>query len=311
MLSLRFASRCILLLLASLLVGAAHAQRTVNLLHAPTGTERGEASRDALAPLAESFTFDRNLIFFEAMVDGSPGNFILDTGAPTLVMNNRGSAGSGSNYTGYGSGGSVALTDHRVNLFEMGGLTVENYWAIGIDLRGMENRVGQRIDGMVGYELLNDGELRIDYAARSFRLLPSERHPKHLGVAPRAVLKFSMVDHLPVVRFRIKGKRYAFAIDTGAGSNLVDSKAAEGLQLADTGEAMNILGLDGRHVEAAIVSLPTPGEFAEGEETIELVTMDLSHLQEEGHELAGILGSAFLSQFTVGIDYRRRKIYVW
>ena len=39
--------------------------------------------------------------------------------------------------------------------------------------------------------------------------------------------------------------------------------------------------------------------------------MDLSHLHHDGQQLAGILGSAFLSRYTVGIDYRRRKVYLW
>ncbi|WP_198664761.1 pepsin/retropepsin-like aspartic protease family protein [Lewinella sp. IMCC34191] len=287
------------------------AQRTVNLLRASSALERGTVAREDAVPTAESFTFDRNLIFFEAMVDGAPGKFILDTGAPTLVMNTRGQAAAGSNYTGYGSGGEVALSDHRVAQFEMVGRTIENYWAIGLDLRNMERRVGQRIDGMVGYELLNDGELRIDYANRSFRLLPSERSPTHGQATPRAVLRFSLVDHLPIVRIRIEGKRYNFAIDTGAGSNLVDESVARELALEPTGGAMNIQGLDGRAVEASIFSLPTPEEFDGGERDISLVAMDLSHLRENGRELAGILGSAFLSQYTVGIDYRRRRIYIW
>ena len=311
MLSTRCASRVgqlFLLLLAGQLLTA---QRSVNVLRTAYLPEHTAGSREVGLREAETFTFERNLIFFEALVNGQPGNFILDTGAPTLVVNNRGEVTHGSNYEGFGSGGSVELSDHRVDAFQMGGLSIENYWAIGLDLRSMETRVGQRIDGMVGYDLLNDGELRIDYAQRSFRLLPSERRPVHDGAQPRAVLRFSLVDHLPVVRLRINGKRYDFAIDTGAGSNLVDEHVARELQLTGTGEGMNIQGLDGRPVEADLVTLPAPTEFADGREDVHLVTMDLSHLGDNGQRLAGILGSAFLSQYTVGIDYRRRRIYLW
>ena len=262
MLNLRFASRYFIFILPFLLAGqVGNAQRTVNLLSTSSDLIRTSAERAAASAGAEAFVFERNLIFFEALVDGRPGNFILDTGAPTLLVNNRGEAGAGSNYTGYGSGGAVALTDHRVGQFEMSGLSVQNYWAIGVDLRSMEARVGLPIDGMVGYDLLNDGELRIDYSARSFRLLPSQRRPVHEAVAPRAVLKFSLVDHLPVVRIRINGKRYDFAIDTGAGSNLVDANIAKKLELSPTGEAMDIQGLDGRSVEAPLLTLPSPDEF--------------------------------------------------
>ena len=311
MLNLRCASRVFYLLLLLLAGQQLCAQRSVSVLRAATLPEHAAGNREVALREAENFTFDRNLIFFEARVNGEPGNFILDTGAPTLVMNNRGEATAGSNYQGFGSGGSVELSDHRVEVFEMSGLSLENYWAIGLDLRGMESRTGQRIDGMVGYDLLNDGELRIDYSDRSFRLLPSERRPLHDGAQPRAVLRFSLIDHLPVVRLRINGRRYDFAIDTGAGSNLVDEKVARELKLPTTGEGMNILGLDGRAVDADLVTLAAPAEFAGGAEDINLVTMDLSHLDDQNGRLAGILGSAFLSQYTIGIDYRRRRIYVW
>ena len=307
----RYASRASQLLLLLLAGQLLYAQRSVNVLRTAYLPEHAAGSREVALREAENFTFDRNLIFFEALVNGEPGTFILDTGAPTLVVNNRGEATHGSNYEGFGSGGSVELSDHRVEAFEMSGLSIQNYWAIGLDLRSMESRTGQRIDGMVGYDLLNDGELRIDYASRSFRLLPSERRPAHQGVEPRAVLRFSLVDHLPVVRLRINGKRYDFAIDTGAGSNLVDEHVAAELDLTATGEGMNIQGLDGRSVDADLVTLALPAEFAGGRDDIHLVTMDLSHLGDNGQRLAGILGSAFLSQYTIGIDYRRRRIYVW
>ncbi|MEM6771470.1 MAG: hypothetical protein AAF597_12885, partial [Bacteroidota bacterium] len=42
------------------------------------------------------------------------------------------------------------------------------------------------------------------------------------------------------------------------------------------------------------------------------VAMDLSHLQSPHDlQLAGILGSAFMDRYVVGIDYRRQKLYLW
>ena len=292
---------------------AAYGQRSVSLLHAPDQPVRAAGERDLPLTAPSTFTFDRNLIFFEASVNGAPGNFILDTGAPTLVVNNRGVAETGGNYTGYGSGGAVQCSDYRVEDFQMTGRTVRNYWAIGLDLRGMEDRTGRTIDGMVGYDLLNDGELRIDYRARSFRLLPSARHPEHEDRAPRAVLKFSLVDHLPVIRLRINGKRYDFAIDTGAGVNLVDVNLDGILPMLRTANQMNIQGLDGQSLDVDLYTLQLPQVPPSGTAPapVEFVATDLQHLQENGQRIAGILGSAFLSRYTVGIDYRRRRIYFW
>ena len=309
-----FARRAIGILCTSLVVGVpVVAQRSVNLLHAPDQPVRAVADRDLPVAAPAAFTFERNLIFFEASVNGESGNFILDTGAPTLVVNNRGRTDGGGNYTGYGSGGTVTCTDYRVEDFRMTGRTVRNYWAIGLDLRGMEDRTGRVIDGMVGYDLLNDGELRIDYAARSFRLLPSSRKPLHDSREPLAVLKFSLVDHLPVIRLRINGKRYNFAIDTGAGVNLVDDDLITELPLSLTADQMNIQGLDGQALTVDLYTLLLMQLPPSGTEPapVDFVATELQHLQENGQQIAGILGSAFLSRYTVGIDYRRRRIYLW
>ena len=306
----RFAFR--LLAVVALLWGLAlPGQRTVNVLRAPVA-DRGTRVADAPADAAAAdFTFERNLIFFEAEVDGRTGHFILDTGAPSLVMNTRGAETTGSSYTGLGSGGQVSLTDQRIGTFAMPGRQLENFWALGIDLRDMEARTERRIDGFVGYDLVNAGELRIDYGRRNFQLLPSARRPQHAGAAPRAVLRFTLVDHLPVVQVKIGGKRYRFAIDTGAGLNLLADWAAEALPTVAGERSVNVQGLDGTPMDYPCVSVDNPAALGGGER-LELVRADLSHLQDPGKvQLAGILGSSFLSRYVVGIDYRRQKVYLW
>ena len=268
---------------------------------------------DRLASPVQAFTFARNLIFFEALVDGRPGKFILDTGAPSLIVNDRGQGDHRGNYTGLGAGGEVQLSDHRVDRFEMGGRKVENYWAIGLDLRDFEARTAQQIDGFVGYDLLNWGELRIDYQHETFQLLRSTRRPTHSELSPRAVLKFFLLDHLPVVQLQLNGRAYYFALDTGAGANLLDADLLPEVGAVTTQRGMNIQGLDGTPANCPVVAVAVPpGLPVTTRSAVEFVAMDVAHLQREGGvQLAGILGSAFLSQYTVGIDYRRRKVYLW
>jgi hypothetical protein len=300
-----------LLILMATTVG--YGQRSVGLLRTGIEPLPTVAVRLPEAGISERFTLARNLIFFRASVDGHSGSYILDTGAPSLILNDRGRADlPESDLEGIGAGGRVRLTDHHVKRFEMGGRAVRDYRAVGIDLRSMENRTDRRIDGFVGYDLINEGELRIDYARERFDLLPSRRRPLHEGREPRVVLRFELIDHLPVVRLRINGKRYAFALDTGAGINLVDHKLCErGLTLA-TGEVINVEGLDGRPADRAVVVLPTPDGLPDRRQELTLVSYDLSPLQLPGSpRLSGILGSAFLRDYTVGIDYRRRRVYLW
>ncbi len=261
---------------------------------------------------AQPFSFQRNLIFFPAKVNGKPGNFILDTGAPSLLLNNRGvKKGSGSNQLGIAAGGSVNITNQRVESFEMGGVDLGSRWALTLDLRAMEQRTGQQIDGYVGHDLIRNTELRIDFPAKSFQLLSPERHPDLAGIAPRTIFKFEYVDHLPVITLRVGKHKLRFAIDTGAGVNLLDDRFFDLVE--DTGKEMNVQGLDGGNKDCPVVRLDGLSGFKSlGQDKIEFVSMNLDHLQEPGlPPLAGIIGSASLKDFVVGINYRHRKIYLW
>ncbi len=315
MLSLHHLRRLTFCLLAvGCLLGSAGltGQRSIGFLRDGVPVDKRDRTIDDPESPVESFTFSRNLIFFEAVVDGHPGSFILDTGAPTLIVNDRGAGAGARRHTGVGAGGTVQLTDHRVTRFEMGGRAVDNYWAVGLDLRDLERRTNERIDGFVGYDLLNSGELRIDYDRQTFQLLSSSRRPTHAGRAPRAMLKFVLVDHLPVVQVKIDGQKYYFAVDTGAGSNLIDEALAERTRTQATGGMINIQGLDGKPVDCPIVTLSGTNTLPGGSPALEFVSIDLRHLQRAGSlPLDGILGSVFLSRYTVGIDYRRRKLYLW
>ena len=296
-----------------ILVPEVSGQQAVGVLRTGATTAAYRPAKDAPeeAPV-HHFTFERNLIFFSALVDGHPGNFILDTGAPSLIVNDRGKGAVSTSRTGLGAGGEVSLGEYHVGHFEMGQQSVTNYWAISLDLRQMEERTARRIDGFVGYDLLNAGELRIDYGLQRFQLLPSQRRPTYGGLPPRATFKFVLVDHLPVICVRVAGQQHYFALDTGAGANLIDAAWARNHpQLTRyTAEQMNIQGMDGANSDAPIVHLEQPTVLDAA--AIEGVVMDLSHLQDpKGVQLAGILGSSFLRQFTVGIDYRRRKVYLW
>ena len=303
----------VLLLLAWGLMGApAVAQRNVAAL-AMTTPERDPVVRvpavaAADVPTAQSFTFERSLIRFEAVVNGSRGQYLLDTGAPSLIVNTRCDGAGTAGPEGYGTGGAVQLTEHRIDRFEMGERSVENYWAIGLDLREFEARTQQRVDGLVGYDLLNEGELRIDFRRKHFRLLPSVRRPRHDGAPPRQNLRFSLLGHLPLVGLRIDGKLHYFIIDTGAGANLIDRGLLAEPSVSATGRACNIQGLDGAaadHGVAEVAGQP----LLDG---VSLVAMDLQYLQSDpAIRIAGVLGSPFLSRYTVGIDYRRRRLRLW
>ena len=297
---------CTLVLL--LFSAGARAQDAVSFLRAETLAGTADETFFSAGD-AQSFDLTRNLIFFEARLDGELGNFILDTGAPTLLLNSRGNTVGHPAPTGLAAGGVVSLANQKIESFEMGGRNLGKRWVLATDLRSMEDRTGTTIDGFVGHEMLRSGELRINFPDRNFRLTKSVRKPRHEGRAPVRVLKFEYIDHLPVVTLRVGKKKLRFAIDTGAGANLVDERYRP--LFVKTGEQMNIQGLDGDNNDYGIVRIPELS--LDGEEvTASFVVMNLNHLQSPGQPpIAGILGSVFLADRVVGIDYLRRKINLW
>lgn len=302
-----FGTRLLLVVVLLACSFGARTQDAVSFLKAETvagrvldkGSEEGEE---------QAFRFERNLIFFPAMIDGRQGSFILDTGAPTLLLNSRGQEVGTAAEAGTAAGGNVVLQNQRVGSFAMGGRELGKRWALALDLRSMESRMGQPIDGFVGQQLLRQGEVRINYPDRKFQLLKSRRSPRHEGRPPTRVMRFAYVDHLPVITLEVEGQKLRFAIDTGAGTNLIDGKYRRLSQ--PTGERMNIQGLDGDNSDQDIVTMSLAGAGTTA--PVRFTVMDLQHLQSPGGtQIAGILGSVFFTDFTVGIDYRRKRIYFW
>ena len=284
------------------LPAALSGQGEVGVLRATLLDTEGEEAGGAAGE--EVFTFTRNLIFFTGELDGKPGQFILDTGAPSLLVNTRG-RGAGGAHRGTALGGELPLRHHRIESFRLAGREIGRRWVLGSDLRAMEARTGHRIDGYVGYDLLHSAALRIDYAAATFSLRKSERRPRHRGRAPSHDLRLTFSDHLPVVTLTVGGRKLRFAVDTGAGSNLIDPRHAE--LFAATDRLANLQGLDGRAATYPIFTtdlLEAPA--------VDFVALPLDELQSpDGPPLAGILGSDFLSRFTAEVDYRRRRLHLW
>jgi len=302
---------CFSVLLVVLCFYSAQTQDAVSVLKATFNAERN-ASADYAAVAEQPFNFTRNLIFFPARINGQVGNFVLDTGAPSLLLNSRGKDLKGhSASTGVATGGSVALANQLVESVEIGGHSFGSRWALALDLRSMEQRTGQIIEGFVGHDLLSNRELLINFPERTFQLRKSISHPLHKGQVPRKVLKFAFVDHLPVITVKVGKRKLRFAIDTGAGVNIIDEGYEDLFEVI--GEQMNIEGLDGRSTMNNVVTIPELSIVdPEKQECVYFVSMDLAHLQSPtGTPISGIIGSAFLRNYVVSIDYRRRKLYFW
>ena len=277
-----------------------------------TEAAEGEWAARTGEAASQNFDFKNQLICFKAVVGGQVGNYILDTGAPRMLVNNYGRSRQlpSSSGEGLAAGGSVNLSDEYVASFQLRGQEFRKVWALGLDLRPLEERLNDSIAGFMGYDLLRNGEVRIDYEQNRFALLRSKRHPQHDGRPPTHTLPFKMVGHLPVVTFGRGKDKLRLALDTGASINIIDG--ASETNVTPTEALVDVQGLDGRPILLSQVRLLESGEksllAAE-----EFVAMNLAGLQSATYDqpIDGLLGSAFLAKFVVGIDYRRNRLYLW
>ncbi|PHI20987.1 hypothetical protein CEQ90_04685 [Lewinellaceae bacterium SD302] len=290
------------------------AQREVAILKTDQRQSLITASQLTAAGISFPFLLERNQIWLEATVEAERGYFILDTGAPTLLLNDNDQRSPNQlTAEGRGAAGAVTLTEHRVNSFSLAGIEQGQQSAYLIDLDGFAKRSGNHLLGMIGHEQLKDYELLIDCKEQEMKLFPARRNELHRSARPAYTLSFTYDEHLPVITLRNGRKKLRFAIDTGAGVNLLNAgggKLPAGLLTLE--ETVNVKGLGEGEQELPYAKLPGLHLDDLSLEKVDFVLADLSHLQSaDGHSIDGIVGPDFLRNFRVSINFRKRKLYVW
>ena len=310
--------RRITLLLAVLLIWAAggclcwlNAQEEVAILKLST-EEFTNGLLTESSTLSLPFDLVSNLIWFEAEVEGEQGNFILDTGVPTLVLHQELNDESAT-AIGIGAGGQeTLLSEGEVSSFQLAGIEQGEQRSLGLDLSGLAQRSERELLGIVGFEQLHAYELLIDYAAQQFHLFPARRNELHRLADPKFSLRFDYLDHLPVLVLKQEQRTLHFAIDTGAGSNLIDPNVFEDGVIAEPLNVQTtVRGLAGGievQPNFVIDNLSRRNQIFSPQT---FVAVDLDHISTEGIAIDGILGQPFLQQHRISIDFKRQKIHFW
>lgn len=275
-------------------------------------TASNKLTAEETTTLRLPFELVSNLMWFEAEIDGQSGNFILDTGVPTLVLHQE-DLPIESQTMGYGaSGQETPLSEGAISSFQLAGVELGEQRSLGLDLSGLSHRSERNLMGIMGYEQLRDYELLIDYEAGTFYLLPARKNALHEQASPEFSLSFTYLDHLPIVRLRQADQSLYFAIDTGAGSNLIDPEVfTEGISASPTGTYTIVRGLDGGKLEQANYELDGLRHRQQQFPAQDFVSLPLRQLAQEGQRIDGILGQPFLQQYRISIDFKRQRIHFW
>ena len=259
------------------------------------------------------------LLLVEATVDGRRGWFFLDSGAPALMLNKTIFPPAASETTlavsgAKGVNGAVGgMSYHLTKSFDWNGIRFENKELATLDLTSLEREAGGELLGIIGFNLLNQYALTLDYRAKKVLLRkPTAAQAEVAEAAPLMRVPFTLRGHLPVVTMTANGQTFQMGIDCGAQNNLLDQQyeAAFAAQLRKP-EKSTLYGADG--ARRSVTSGELPDVRLAGAlpfRNQQTVFSDISQFNQSADRtpLQGLLGYPLLSQYRTTIDYVNKQL---
>lgn len=266
-----------------------------------------------------------NLIIIRARVDTMEGNFILDTGAPGLVLNltyfrNYAGIENTDEIQGGVTGGVEADAHVKIDSLIFGGVNYYQVEAGRINLGHIENNKGIRIHGLLGMQLFKQFEMMIDYENNQLHLhyitkrdKKDYQHEWLKDTARYIETPVDFIEHKLITYVYSAGKKLSFVIDSGAESNLIDSRLPD--KIMDNllvNKRVFLTGTGSRRVEALSGSMNTLKIGNYDVANLPVIVTNLEQLCFAYNRcLDGMLGFDFLSRQKIGFNFVKRKMYIW
>ncbi|GLR16973.1 hypothetical protein GCM10007940_15880 [Portibacter lacus] len=266
------------------------------------------------------FNYYQSLIILKAKIGDQEGNFILDTGANGLVLNSQYfSPTSVSNHTAYGISGEVSkIGKSEVEEMEMEQLVFHDLEAENIDLTEIENKKNIKILGLIGYDVIKDYEIMLNYRERYVTFSKLDDQGEMILKLPHTQEKidsfsFTLGNFIPVIEVKIGDESKRMGIDTGAEYNVLDNKRNRNvLENFKVINRINISGADGKQKQA-LAGILYRLKLSEKYKCASMATIltNMNYLNQiYGTNLDGILGHGFLAPWIFSINYKQKKIYL-
>ena len=264
-----------------------------------------------------------NLILVRARADTTEGNFILDTGAPGLVLNltyfRDYPVTTDANEEQSGITGSVSSVQKtHVKEFNFGCIKSTVVAADLVNLGHLENTKNVRILGLIGLSILRQFEMIIDYEnsllyLRRVTKKESYKNEQLADTSAYTTVPVEIWNNKLVTRTTLAGKKLRLMIDSGAESNLLDSRLPD--KLFDNVEIVRRIQLTGageKKVEALYGNL---SNLQIGNQPIGNLPVIITNLEKtclaDNSCIDGILGFDFLSLHKIGFNFVTSKMYIW
>jgi hypothetical protein len=271
------------------------------------------------------FTRAGKLIMLKGRAENTEGNFVLDTGAPYLVLNstyfrdlemahNQDETQHGIN----GEGG--AVQKRAVKQFRLGTFTYFKVEADLVNLGPIENARGVKILGLLGVALFKECEMVIDYEKNEIHLRyiprkerktyknPTLNNPQEYEEHP-----FLLKDNRIIIQTKLGKKSLQFVVDHAAESNIIDSRLPGSvLDSVQINGRTLLSGTGTKKVEAITGAMSgfTVGSLQVKEMPVIITSLENSCFGNDAC-INGVLGYDFLSRYKLVFNFVTGKFYVF
>ena len=262
----------------------------------------------------------QNLFLLEATIDGQTGYFVLDTGAPGLVLNRtyfreskRQETASAFGATGEGSEVYVQWADS----LRIRDLIYRNVRADVVNLGHLENARGVRILGLLGANLFYELELELDLAREVLVVYATDKRGNSSRPpepdSDSLAMPITVDSDLWFLTGNCDKKKLRFCLDTGAEIGVLDNRVGNKvLNHFRLTRNSTLRGSGNRTVQTLGGRLDLLSFAEQDFNGMPFLLTDLSPLAAAyGTGLDGILGYDFLIQGRVVINPRKKTLLLY
>ena len=291
--------------------------------HGPAAEAPQTTAADLPAATTVPFTLAENLIVVEAEINGVFGNYLVDTGAQSIVLNRTRFESDDvetvkmDHAPPSGVGGAMQDVQGAVDLqLRWGAIQIDDLRGLVTDLAHLEESIGVPVAGIIGFNVLERFQIYFDYAAGELSLysLDGENRPlaqSDLGALAQ-ITTFEMVSHIPVFPVRIAGFELRMGLDSGAGGAMLFERWQAPLEgQYEFIERTELRGGDKNVQMGDVVRI----------DNMQMQDIDYSDMTFRSNDIAahsgnalpmdGLLGYEFLKTRPTAINFRTRELLVW
>lgn len=265
------------------------------------------------------FTMAGNLISVNVLLNGKYRRFILDSGAPRVILNSKYISKNETNEiklsSSKGVSGSISGMDiEKIDQLNFSGIQLNNQKVLTLDLSHLEESLETEIYGLIGFELIKDYDIIYDYDNLKLTLINpdffDEYIRKNMSNNTLQKVPFNLKGHIPVIKAQIGNKNLSFGIDSGAESNLISNDLYLPLKKhIKRIKKKNLIGADNNPKEVIKGKVRKTKIGSKIFKNLNTVFSDISHLNEAYKlNLDGIVGYELLSEQKILISFTRNEI---